>query len=168
MSIFLKSSCFGRKIIKSFLLLSVFWAFAFVSIGSCQEVYQITDNQLIALENNLIHLQKNNSELKTLLKQSNQELMIASNKSETLNNQIQTLEKQLIQSETQIQTLTQQLQMLKIQSEKASNSLQTANEELQKVSQSFKQCEEQQNKLKKQKLLWQIIAGVIATYAISK
>lgn len=132
--------------------------------GYCSQTYTITQEQLTTLETNLIQLKKNNSELQNLLNKSNQELMTASKQSEELNSQITKLKTQLMTSQTQIQTLTQQLQTLKTQSQQAQDSLTIASEELNKVSQSLKISEQEQNKLKKQRLLWQIIAGTLLIF----
>lgn len=108
----------------------------------------------------------------SLLMESNQDLTIASEQSDSLSNQIVVLDSQLTESQNQIETLKQQLITLKQQTAAAQTSLKTANEELASASASFKKYEKEQEKiegqLKTQKNIWQIIAGLAVGYAVSK
>ena len=142
------------------------------SVGFCSETYQITADQLETLQTNLTVLQENNEKLKTLLTESNQDLTIASEQSDSLNNQIVVLDNQLTESQNQISALKQQLIALKQQTAVAQTSLQTANEELASASASFKTYQKQQEKiesqLKTQKNIWQVIAGLAIGYAVAE
>ena len=153
-------------------LLSLGLFFSVQSVGFCAEIYSLTADQLQTLETNLNQLQGNNEMLKNLLNQSNQDLMIASEESDGLNNQITMLNNQLEESQNQIEILKQQLLMLKQETAAAQTSLKTANEELQSASELFKKHEKAQAKiesqLKTQKTIWQIIAGLSIGYAVAK
>jgi chromosome segregation ATPase len=142
------------------------------SVGFCYETYQITADQLEMLQTNLTVLQENNEKLKTLLMESNQDLTTASEQSDSLSNQIVTLDSQLTESQNQIAILKQQLVTLKQQTVTAQTSLQTANEDLASASVSFKKYEKDQekieNRLREQKNIWQVIAGIATGYALTK
>lgn len=134
------------------------------SYGQC---YQITETQLIALENNLTQLEKNNQELRDLLNQSNLNLTQAGEQSIILRNQIETLNEQLIESQKQIQELRNHLIEAQKSTSVAQNSLETANKELAKAGESFKKLEKQRKSLEfKNKILKVAVLGLIGVIAI--
>ena len=153
-------------------LLSLGLFFSLQSVGFCAETYTLTADQLQTLEINLNQLQENNKMLKNLLNQSNQDLMIASEESDNLNNQITMLKNQLMESQNQIEILKSTLMMLKQQTAEAQTSLKIANEELQSARESFKTYQKQQEKiesrLRMQKNIWQVLSGLAIGYAVSK
>lgn len=130
------------------------------SVGFCSEsqTYQISETQLMALENHLNALEANNAELMTLLNESETELTEAT--------------RQLNESKNQIAELRTQLQMLKGESEEARRSLSIANAELQKASEYFKASERAhakiEGRLRTQRNVWEAIAAVLAGVCIAR
>ena len=135
------------------------------SAGYCSATYEVTEEQLTALEQNLTALQQNNQELMTLLSESESDLTAASSESAELRAQLEAVE-------IQLSTLKQELTQARSESETALQSLATANDELAKASASFKQFEKEhartENNLRTQKTLWQIVAIILGGVAIAK
>lgn len=130
------------------------------SVCSCSEIptYQISETQLMALENHLSALEANNAELMTLLNESEMELTEAT--------------QQLNESKNQISELRRELQALKSESEAARQSLKTANEELQKASAYFKASEKEheriEGRLRTQRNVWEALAVVLTGVCIAR
>ena len=141
------------------LLLLLPWA------GYCSATYEVTEEQLTILENNLTQLEQHNQELMTLLSESESDLTAASSESETLR-------AQLAEVQGQLAALRQELTQARSESETALQSLATANDELAKASASFKQSEKEHAKtesaLRTQKTLWQVVAIILGGVAIAK
>ena len=155
-------------------------------VGFCSETYTVTAEQMETLQTDLATLQQNNATLENLLEKSNQDLEIALTQLDNSDSQIETLNQSLTESQklilllkqelqtsnNRIVTLTNQLNLLSQKTTQAQNSLEAANKSLAEASASFKTYEAQQekieNKLRTQKTLWQIIAGVAVGYAATK
>ena len=147
-----------RKLSIILLLPLLFWLSAPVGFCSGSQTYQISETQLMALENHLNALEANNAALMTLLDESEMELTEATN--------------QLAESKKQITELRSQLQALKNESEEARQSLSIANAELRKASESFKQSEKVheriEGRLRTQRNLWEVIAAVMVGICVTR
>ena len=147
-----KSICVSA--ICSLLLLLLF------SVGYCSPstTYQISESELLTLENHLTTLEQNNETLKAILSESNEDLTIALDA--------------LMKSQNELATLKMQLQQAKSDAESAKNSLKIANEELAKAAQSFKQYEKDRDKiegrLRNQRNIWEVLCFVAVGVAVSK
>ncbi|MBQ5929247.1 MAG: hypothetical protein IIX02_00475 [Clostridia bacterium] len=144
---------------KKLCVLSAFCALACLSVGwhgTCyaNQTYQISETELMALQNHLDALEKNNETLKAILSESNEDLTIALDA--------------LMKSQNELSTLKAQLQQAKNDAESAKASLKIANDELAKASESFKQYEKErdrtENRLRNQRNIWEALfaIGVIA------
>lgn len=147
-----------KKLSIIFLLPLLFWLSAPVGFCSGSQTYQISETQLMALENHLNALEANNAELMTLLNESEMELTEAT--------------RQLNESKNQIAKLRNQLRVLKNESEEARQSLSIANAELRKASEYFKASERAHEKiegrLRTQRNIWEAIAAVLAGVCIAR
>ena len=141
-------------VISAYLCLSV----PFVGICYSSQMYQITETELMTLENHLTALEQNNETLKMLLSESDESLTIA-------------LEK-LMESQSELATLKAQLQKAKSDAESANQSLKIANDELAKASQSFKAYEiardKTENRLRNQRNIWEILCAIAVGFAVVK
>lgn len=103
-------------------------------------------------------LERNNTELMTLLDESEMELTEVT--------------RQLSESRYQIAELRRELQTLKSESDAARQSLATANAELKKASEYFKQSEAAhakiEGRLRTQRNLWEALAAVLAGVCIAR
>lgn len=139
----------------SLLLALFFWCWP-GAIGYCQ-TYTVTGEELATLENHLDALEQNNSELLTILNESNEDLTTA--------------KEALTASKQELTALKQRLQTLMSEAEQARRSLETANEELQKAAQSLKQSEaahgKTEGRIRTQRNIWEalffVACGVAAT-----
>jgi chromosome segregation ATPase len=145
------------KYISALLILSALLWFL-PSVGGCSPTYQITEEELTALQNHLTVLETNNETLKNILSESNEDLTKA-------------LEA-LMKSQSELMTLKTQLQKAKNDAESAKASLKIANDELQKASQYFKECEaahtKTENRLRNQRNVWEFIAALAVGVAVAK
>ena len=146
-----------RKYISVLFLLSVLLWFL-PSVGGCSPTYQITEEELTALQNHLTVLETNNETLKNILSESNEDLTKA-------------LEA-LMKSQSELMTLKAQLTQAKSDAESAKASLKIANEELQKAAQYFKECEaahaKTENRLRNQRNIWEFIAALAVGVAVAR
>ena len=140
-----------------FLLSALLWFLP--SVGGCSpSLYQITETDLMTLENHLTQLEQNNNTLKEILTASDADLTIALDA--------------LTKSQAELLTLKTQLQQAKNDAESAKASLKIANDELAKASESFKKYEAERDKvegrLRNQRNIWEFIAAVAVGVAVAK
>lgn len=107
-----------------------------------EPIYQITETELTVLENN------NNKQLQLLREQENQLILVS---------------QQLTTSQQQLATLKTQLGTAKKQIQQSETALQTAQESLQEYE---KEVQSERNRLKQQRTIWAIVAGLCAYAAI--
>ena len=130
----------------------------FSSVGGCSEprTYQISETQLLTLEEHLNALESNNEMLKSILSASDESLMIALDK--------------LTESQNELTKLRTQLEKARLDAQNAKLSLETANQELKRAAESFKACEAEHSKtesrLRTQRNVWEIVACVLAGVVI--
>lgn len=142
------------------LLISAFLCLSLPCVGICSEsrTYQISESELLTLQNHLTALEKNNETLKAILSESNEDLTIALDA--------------LMKSQNELATLKMQLQQAKSDAESAKNSLAIANQELQKAAQSFKQYEKERDKvegrLRNQRNIWEVLCFVAVGVAVAR
>ena len=146
------------SILRLLLISACFCLFA-PSVGTCSpSLYQITETELMTLQNHLDALEKNNETLKAILSESNEDLTIALDA--------------LMKSQNELATLKAQLQQAKNDAESAKNSLAIANQELAKASQSFKQYEKErdktENRLRNQRNIWEVLCFVAVGVAVAR
>ena len=146
------------KFISVLFLLSVLLWFL-PSVGGCSpSLYQITEADLMTLENHLTQLEQNNNTLKEILTASDADLTIALDA--------------LTKSQAELLTLKTQLQQAKSDAESAKASLKIANEELQKAALSFKAYEAErdktENRLRNQRNIWEFIAALAVGVAVAR
>ena len=146
------------KFISVLFLLSVLLWFL-PSVGGCSpSLYQITEADLMTLENHLTQLEQNNNTLKEILTASDADLTIALDA--------------LTKSQAELLTLKTQLQQAKSDAESAKASLKIANEELQKAALSFKAYEAErdktENRLRNQRNIWEVLCFVAVGVAVAR
>ena len=145
------------KFISVLFLLSVLLWFL-PSVGICSPTYQITEEELTALQNHLTVLETNNETLKNILSESNEDLTKA-------------LEA-LMKSQSELMTLKAQLTQAKSDAESAKKSLEIANQELQKAALSFKQYENErdktENRLRNQRNIWEVLCCIAVGIAVAR
>ena len=128
------------------------------SVGGCSPIYQITEEELTALQNHLTVLETNNETLKNILSESNEDLTKA-------------LEA-LMKSQSELMTLKAQLQQAKSDAESAKKSLEIANQELQKAALSFKEYEKErdktENRLRNQRNIWEVLCCIAVGVAVAR
>ena len=129
------------------------------SVGGCSpSLYQITEADLMTLENHLTQLEQNNNTLKEILTASDADLTIALDA--------------LTKSQAELLTLKTQLTQAKSDAESAKASLKIANDELQKASQYFKECEaahaKTENKLRNQRNVWEFLCALAVGVAVAR
>ena len=130
-----------RVIALSLLLLLAF------SSTSWAATYQITEEQLTTLEQNLNRLENLNSELTVNSEQS---------------------AKDLVKALFELKLLKEQLKALQTETQTAQTELQKANKSLANLNQSFKILEKEKQKAKTESTLWKIVSAVIGIYAVVK
>ena len=146
------------KFISVLFLLSVLLWFL-PSVGGCSpSLYQITEADLMTLENHLTQLEQNNNTLKEILTASDADLTIALDA--------------LTKSQAELLTLKTQLQQAKSDAESAKASLKIANDELQKAALSFKAYEAErdktENRLRNQRNIWEVLCFVAVGVAVAR
>lgn len=134
--------------------LALFVFCALPSTCSAEQMYRVTETQLIELESQLSTLQQNSVKLLKLLSESEADLTVAQN--------------QLKESATEIEKLQMQLTALKAESELAKQSLETANQELQQALESVQKLEARRKRTERQRDFWEVLAGVLAVVAAAK
>ena len=128
--------------------------------GFCSEnqMYQISESELMQLQSHLNALQQNNEMLKSILSESGEELTQALDA--------------LAKSNEELARLKAELQTCKAETESARQSLQIANEELQKASESFKESERERDRiegrLKTQRNIWEVLCFIACGVAVAK
>ncbi len=138
------------------LLLLLCWASAIGSVSAAEAMYQISETELTALEDN-------NRRQSELLTQLEQRLSMSRQESATLQASIRTLRAQLTASNNQVTALQQDLQT-------AQQSLQTSRQSIERA-QAYLQAYEQeaqatQQRLRRQRTIWAVVAGALACVAI--
>ncbi len=130
------------------------------SVGGCSpsRTFEISESELLTLEQHLTALEANNNELLNLLAASTLDLNEASQSLSASRKELETLRMQL----TELQAETKQLDA----------SLKTANEELQRASESFKASERERDKiegrLRTQRNIWEALFAVAVGVAVAK
>ena len=141
----------------------VLCALAFLSAGwhgicSANPTYQISESELLTLQNHLDALEQNNETLKAILSESNEDLTIALDA--------------LMKSQNELATLKMQLQQAKNDAESARKSLQTANAELKKAALYFKEYEAErdktENRLRNQRNIWEVLCLLAVGVAVAR
>ena len=146
------------NILRLLLISACFCLFA-PSVGTCSpSLYQITETELMTLQNHLDALEKNNETLKAILSESNEDLTIALDA--------------LMKSQNELATLKAQLQQAKSDAQSAKASLKIANDELAKASESFKAYEKErdrtENRLRNQRNIWEVLCLVAVGVAVAR
>ena len=128
------------------------------SVGGCSPTYQITEEELTALQNHLTVLETNNETLKNILSESNEDLTKA-------------LEA-LMKSQSELMMLKAELIQCKKDAQSARNSLKIANDELRKASEAFKAYEIErdrtENRLRNQRNIWEVLCFVAVGVAVAR
>lgn len=122
--------------------------------------------QIEEMRQHLNALESNNNELRVLLTTLGEDLIEASEQSQSLNSQIQLLKKQSQEQRTTIMVLREQLTGLKTDSQELSASLTIANAELQLARQYFQKTEKALKQEKKKNKILLTIAGIFAAVAV--
>lgn len=125
-------------------LLLVSALFCWAPTCSAAETYQVTEAQLTTLEQTFSQLKQ---------KQIEQEALLTLQK-----NQIETLKKQLMESQTAMNSSQESLTAL-------NSSLTAANESLAKYAEEQKRA---QDRLKQQRSIWAAVAAMAIGYALNK
>lgn len=130
------------------------------SVGSCSEsqTFVISATQLEMLSNHLNELERNNSELLSLLDASEMDLTEAS--------------QSLSASKKELTALREQLTVLQAETKRLDESLRTANAELQNARESFRKSEQERDKiegrLRTQRNIWEALFAVAVGVAVAK
>ena len=117
------------------------------SVGFCSVTYQITEQQLQALEQNLNKLES-----------INKTLMLNSDESKV----------DLLKALSELKSLKEQLKLSLNETTAARQDLLKANQSLEQVNQSLRTLEQQEKKLKRNNVILQLVAGIAITYAAIK
>lgn len=142
----------------SFMLLAL--CLCWPCVGGCSEsrTFEISESELLMLEQHLNALEQNNSELLNLLNASTLDLNEAS--------------QSLSESKKELETLRTQLTGLQAETKRLSESLKTANEELKRASESFKASERERDKiegrLRTQRNIWEALFAVAVGVAVAR
>lgn len=117
------------------------------SVGFCGVTYQITEQQIQALEQNLNKLES-----------INKTLMLNSDESRV----------DLLKALSELKSLKEQLKLSLNETTAARQDLLKANQSLEQVNQSLRTLEQQEKKLKRNNVILQLVAGIAITYAAIK
>ena len=135
------------------------------SVGSCSTTYQVTETQILQLQNILEGLEQDNNRLLLLLNESTEGVMIAESESGEL-------KIQLNEAQIQLSELRAQLQMLKTELGSARTSLDAANKELQLAGESYKksmqQHERTESRLRTQRNVWEVLCAIAVGIAVAR
>lgn len=142
----------------AFLLLALclYWP----CVGGCSpsRTFEISESELLTLEQHLNALEANNNELLHLLNASELDLSEAS--------------QSLSASRQELATLKAQLETLQAETKSLSESLRTANEELKRASESFKASEQEhdriEGRLRTQRNIWEALFAVAVGVAVAR
>jgi peptidoglycan hydrolase CwlO-like protein len=141
----------------------VLCALAFLSAGFCgtcyaNQTYQISEIELLTLEQNLTTLEQNNETLKSILTAQGSELTEALNL--------------LTKSQEELARLRNELKACKNDLNLSQESLKIANDELAKAAQSFKQYEKERDKvegrLRNQRNIWEVLCAIAVGVAVAR
>ena len=141
----------------------VLCALASLSAGFCgicyaNQTYTISESELMTLETNLQTLEQHNETLKAILSTQGSELAEALNL--------------LTQSQEELTKLRNELKACKNDLNLSQESLKIANDELAKAAQSFKQYEQERDKvegrLRNQRNIWEVLCLVAVGVAVAK
>lgn len=147
------------RLLSTLLILACLFLFA-PSRGICSpsRQYTISETELQTLNNHLIALEQNNSELEKLLNESGVELTTASTA--------------LLESRNEISKLKEQLTRLQQETNQLSESLKIANKELQNARISFRESEKEHDKiegrLRTQRNIWEVLCAIAVGVAVAK
>ena len=154
-----------RKVFFVQLLLSSLLLLLLPSVGSCSPTYQVTETQILRLENILNGLEQDNERLLLLLNESTEGLEIAESESGEL-------KLQLNEAQNQLSELKARLQTLKSELTSARTSLDEANRELQLASESYKKSvkahERTESRLRTQRNVWEVLCAIAVGFAVTR
>ena len=131
---------------KRVIALSLLLLLSFCST-SWAATYQITEEQLTTLEQNL-----------NRLSEVNKTLTLNSDESKT----------ELLKALYELKQLKAELKLSLTETQEARNSLKKANESLQNLNQSFKTLEKEKQLAKSESTLWKFLTLVVGIYAVVK
>lgn len=149
-----------KKVFFIMLLLAASLCLWWPSVGGCSpsRTFEISESELLTLEQHLNALEANNTELLNLLNASTLDLNEAS--------------QSLSASKQELETLRMQLTELQAETKRLSESLKTANEELKRASESFKASERERDRiegrLRTQRNIWEALFAVAVGVAVAK
>ena len=127
-------------------------------ICSANPTYTISESELMTLETNLQTLEQHNETLKAILSTQGDELTEALNL--------------LTQSQEELTKLRNELKACKNDLNLSQESLKIANDELAKAAQSFKQYEQERDKvegrLRNQRNIWEVLCFVAVGVAVAR
>ena len=142
----------------AFLLLALCVCWPCVGGCSPSRTFEISESELLTLEQHLNALEANNNELLNLLNASTLDLNEAS--------------QSLSASKKELETLRMQLTELQAETKSLSESLKTANEELKRASESFKASERERDRiegrLRTQRNIWEVLFAVAVGVAVAR
>lgn len=142
----------------AFLLLALCLCWPCAGGCSPSRTFEISESELLMLEEHLTALEANNNELLNLLAASTLDLNEAS--------------QSLSASKKELETLRMQLTELQAETKSLSESLKTANEELKRASESFKASERERDKiegrLRTQRNIWEALFAVAVGVAVAR
>lgn len=147
-----------RYCIICFTLLLLF--FFCSSHGGCSptQMYTISESELETLQNHLIALEQNNSELLSLLNASGTDLSKASSS--------------LTEQKNELTRLKNELTALQAETQRLSESLRIANAELQNARESFRASEKErdkiENRLRNQRNVWEALCAIAIGVAVAR
>ena len=153
----------GREMWKKLGVISVLLVLSFFALGwhgTCyaNQTYTISESELQTLEQNLTTLEMHNETLKAILSTQGDELTEALNL--------------LTQSQEELTKLRNELKACKNDLNLSQESLKIANDELAKAAQSFKQYEQERDKvegrLRNQRNIWEVLCLVAVGVAVAK
>ena len=144
--------------VMAFSLLALCLCWPSVGICSPSRTFEISESELLTLEQHLNALEANNNELLNLLNASTLDLNEAS--------------QSLSASKKELETLRMQLTELQAETKRLSESLKTANEELKRASESFKASERERDRiegrLRTQRNIWEALFAVAVGVAVAR
>jgi len=149
-----------KRVFFIMLLLAASLCLCWPSVGGCSpsRTFEISESELLTLEQHLNALEANNNELLNLLAASTLDLNEAS--------------QSLSASKKELETLRMQLTELQAETKRLSESLKTANEELKRASESFKASERERDRiegrLRTQRNIWEALFAVAVGVAVAR
>lgn len=140
------------------LLLLLCWASVIGSVSAAETMYQISEAELTQLE-------ANNRRQSELLTQLEIQLIASQQESATLQTSTKVLRTQLTASNNQVTALQQDLQTAQQSLQKSKQSMERAQAYLQAYE---KEARKTQQRLRRQRTMWAVVAGVLAYTVIQK